>query len=42
MCTAVEEREGERKGEGEGEGEGEVSLQRGTNFLLGNSTTKIT
>ena len=28
--------------EGEGEGEGEVSVQRGTNLLLGNSTTKIT
>ena len=28
--------------EGEGEGEGEVSAQRGTNLLLGNSTTKIT
>ena len=26
----------------EGEGEGEVSVQRGTNLLLGNSPTKIT
>ena len=27
---------------GGGDGEGEVSVQRGTNLLLGNSTTKIT